>query len=188
MAGLIDEVLLLGSVEAGQMRFNPAPLDLGGFCRRLIDEMTSATHRRCPIRLTLESAAFPPAQADENLLRHILGNLISNATKYSPSGSDVDFLVARSNGLAVFTVRDHGIGIPVKDQSKLFVAFQRGSNVEQIHGTGLGLTIVKRCVELHQGEVTFTSEEGKGTTFAVRIPMFDCSSSALQKPSPEKMS
>jgi signal transduction histidine kinase len=172
MAGLIDEVLLLGKVEAGQMRFAPKPMDLASFCRQFTDEMLSATNRRCPIRLELSGAEFPRANADEDLLRHILGNLISNATKYSPPGSPVNFSVARSNGSAVFIIHDRGIGIPAADQDKLFVAFQRGSNVSEFHGTGLGLTIVKRCVELHGGELAFTSEEEKGTTFTVRIPLF----------------
>jgi signal transduction histidine kinase len=126
----------------------------------------------CSIRLVLPTQDLPPAHADEDLLRHILGNLISNAAKYSPQGSEVEFAVSRISATAVFTVRDYGIGIPAADRDKLFVAFQRASNVQNFHGTGLGLTIVKRCVELHGGEVSFTSEEGKGTTFMVRIPVF----------------
>jgi signal transduction histidine kinase len=172
MAGLIDEVLLIGKVEAGQLSFAPAPLDLAGFCRRLADEMTSATHRRCPIRLVLETPVFPLAQADEGLLRHILANLISNAVKYSVAGNEVEFHVAQRERNAVFTIRDRGIGIPEADRDKLFVAFQRASNAAHVHGTGLGLTIVKRCVDRHGGEVSFTSEEGRGTTFTVTIPMF----------------
>ena len=172
MASLIDEVLVLGKVEAGQMHFAPELMDLAGFCRRLADEMLSATHQRCPIRLTFGPGKFSPALGDENLLHHILGNLISNAAKYSTPGEDMEFSVSRNNGSVVFAIRDRGIGIPVGDRDKLFTAFHRGSNASRFPGTGLGLTIVKRCVELHGGEIAFTSEEGKGTTFTVRIPMF----------------
>ena len=170
MASLIDEVLVLGKVDAGQLRCSPASLALATFCHKLADEMHSATSGRCPIRL--EISELPAAQADEALLRHILGNLISNAVKYSPSGRAVGVRVAREASHALFTVRDEGVGIPLADRDHLFTAFHRGGNVGQISGTGLGLTIVKRCVELHGGEIWFESEEGRGTTFMVRLPLF----------------
>jgi signal transduction histidine kinase len=172
MAGMIDDILLLGKVEAGQLPFTPAPLDLAGFCRRLTDEMLSATRQRCPIRLELGNGELAPARGDENLLRHILGNLLSNAAKYSPADAEVAFTVTRRDGDAVFTIRDRGIGIPAADQDKLFVAFHRGANAGEFQGTGLGLTIVKRCLDLHGGEVSFTSAEGRGTTVTVRVPVF----------------
>lgn len=171
MASLIDEVLVLGKVEAGQLRCSPAPLAFATFCQKLADEMHSATGGRCPIRLAIPE--LPAAQADEALLRHILGNLISNAVKYSPAGRAVEVRVAREHSQALFTVRDEGVGIPVADRSHLFTAFHRGGNVGQVSGTGLGLTIVKRCVELHGGEIWFESEEGRGTRFMVRLPVFD---------------
>jgi signal transduction histidine kinase len=171
MSLLIDEVLVLGRSDAGQMRFEPAPLDLGGFARRLIDEMLSATHRECPIHLVMGD--FPPAVGDENLLRHILSNLVSNAVKYSPAGSPVQLEVQRDGGSAVFHVRDQGVGIPVADQAKLFTAFHRGTNVGEIRGTGLGLNIVKQCVDLHGGEIQFASAERQGTIFTVRLPLFE---------------
>jgi signal transduction histidine kinase len=72
----------------------------------------------------------------------------------------------------MFCVSDHGIGIPQEDQSRLFEAFHRAANVGQIQGTGLGLLIVKRCVELHRGTIRFESQEGKGTIFIVHLPLF----------------
>ncbi len=170
MAGLIDEVLVLGKVEAGQLRCVPAPADLPGLGRRLIDEVISATAGRCPIQFEIEP--MPMAQADEALLRHILTNLLSNAVKYSPGGQPVRFRITRKGPGAEFTIRDEGIGIPAADRASLFTAFHRGANVGQIPGTGLGLTIVKRCVELHGGELECESEEGRGTTFRVRLPLF----------------
>jgi signal transduction histidine kinase len=171
---LIDEVLLLGKVEAGQMRCAPAPMDLADFCRRLTDEIHSATDRRCPIQLELESG-LPQAQGDENVLRQLIGNLLSNAVKYSPPGQHVVFKANRSQANAVFVVCDAGIGIPEADRAKLFTAFHRASNVGQIRGTGLGLTIVKRCVDLHRGQISFATAEGKGTTFTVTVPLFTIS-------------
>ncbi|HYG21517.1 MAG TPA: ATP-binding protein [Verrucomicrobiae bacterium] len=171
MAGLMDEVLLLGRVDSGRMQCNPEPLDMAGFCRRLVDEQLSATHRKCPIQLTVEGCASQ-ASADEALLRHVFNNLLSNAVKYSAAGSVVTFVVRREERDAVFEIQDHGIGIPASDQKRLFEAFHRGQNVGDIAGTGLGLVIAKSCVDLHSGTIAISSEPGKGTRVTVRLPLF----------------
>jgi signal transduction histidine kinase len=113
------------------------------------------------------------ANSDEGLLRHVFTNLLSNAVKYSPEGSQVHFSIHREGTEAVFEVRDHGIGIPAEDQKRLFQAFHRASNVGGIAGTGLGLVIVKRCVDLHGGTISIESEPRCGTTFIVRLSVFD---------------
>jgi len=106
------------------------------------------------------------------LLRHIFTNLLSNAVKYSSPGERVDFVVERDGDEAVCRIVDRGCGIPEADQKRLFQAFHRGSNVRQVPGTGLGLLIVQRCVDLHAGGIQFESTEGRGTTFTVRVPLF----------------
>jgi signal transduction histidine kinase len=78
--------------------------------------------------------------------------------------------ISKDNNKIIFEVRDSGIGIPEKDQSKLFESFHRGSNIGNISGTGLGLSIVKKCLDLYKGEITVESEVGKGTTVKVSIP------------------
>ena len=105
-------------------------------------------------------------------MRHILTNLLSNAVKYSKPGATVTLLVAYADGNAVFQVADTGCGIPAQDQERVFNAFHRAPNVRKIPGTGLGLVIAKRCVDLHNGRIRFQSEEGRGTTFQVRLPLF----------------
>jgi signal transduction histidine kinase len=75
------------------------------------------------------------------------------------------------NGCLSFDIEDRGIGIPETDRARLFEAFHRADNVGQIHGTGLGLVIAKRCCDLHGGTITFESEEGRGTTFHVNLPI-----------------
>ncbi len=171
MAGMMEEVLVLGRLEADRVSFTPAPLDLTSLLQRICDEMESATNGRCPIQLQI-SGATALANGDESLLRYIFTNLLSNAVKYSASEATVEFVVSRENDTAICRVIDRGCGIPEADQKRLFQAFHRGSNVEQIPGTGLGLLIVQRCVELHGGEISFTSVEGQGTTFTVRLPLF----------------
>ena len=171
MSGLMEQVLLLGRVESGKVGFQPAPLDLPVLCDKLVDEALSATNRKCPVTLRT-NGDLSGATGDENLLRHIATNLLTNAIKYSPAGSEVEFTSSRDADAVLWQVRDRGIGIPEDDRARLFEAFHRGSNVGQTPGTGLGLLIVKRCVDLHGGSVEFESQVGAGTTFKVRLPVF----------------
>jgi signal transduction histidine kinase len=171
MAGMMEEVLVLGRVEAGKMECKPAPIDLVSFCQRLTDELHSATNRQCPIEF--EASPLPEdAEADEGLLRHIFTNLLTNGVKYSRPGETVKFVLRYRDFQAVFTVEDKGVGIPEADQQWIFRAFHRGQNVGNLPGTGLGLTIVKRCVELHGGKIKCQSTEGVGTKFVVTLPLF----------------
>lgn len=170
MADLMEEVLVLGRLDAGKMDFRPATMDLLVFCERTVDEVMAASENRCPIEL--DGAAAPGTfVGDERLLRHIFINLLSNAVKYSETGSAVAFRLGVADDRVVFTVRDHGLGIPEADLPRLFSAFQRGRNVAHVSGTGLGLTVVKRCVELHGGEIKIESQLGRGTTATVRLPL-----------------
>jgi signal transduction histidine kinase len=171
MARMMEEILVLSRLDAGKLDFRPAVLDLAGFCRRVVDEVLSATNHRCPIELSL-APALTSARADERLLEHILTNLLSNAVKYSPLGACVRFAVERDGAEALCVIRDEGIGISPEDQQMLFTAFHRGANVGTRTGTGLGLLLVRRCVELHHGNVRIESEVGKGTTATVRLPIF----------------
>ena len=171
MAGLMEQVLVLGRVEAGKLACQSAPCDLGTLAAKLADECHSATSRKCLIHWQAEGD-LEGALADEALLRHILTNLLSNSVKYSPAGHSVEFTIRREGPDAVFKISDQGIGIPESDREHLYEAFQRGSNVGEIPGTGLGMVIIKRCVDLHGGTIQVDSIVGKGTTFTVRLPLF----------------
>ena len=171
MSGMIEEVLVLGRLETDRITFKPAAFDLRAFCQRVCDEIESATGKRCPIQVKF-FGMFEEASGDESLLRHIFTNLLSNAVKYSPADSPVEFVVRREGDDASFEIIDRGCGIPETDRKHLFQAFHRGSNVQQIPGTGLGLLIVQRCVDLHGGSIRFESVEGRGTTFRVTLPLF----------------
>ena len=171
MGGMMEEVLVLGRLETERVTFKPAALEFPTLCRRICDEIESATGRRCPIHLEMNGTP-DRAIGDESLLHHIFTNLLSNAVKYSPPGQTVDLVVQHEGKQALCRIVDRGCGIPEADQKTLFQAFHRGSNVRQIPGTGLGLLIVQRCVALHGGEIRFESVEGKGTTFTVTLPLF----------------
>jgi len=171
MSALLEDVLLFSKAEAGRMEFNPVELNLKQFCTQLVDELLSATNRRCPVDLLLAEIS-EPARGDEGLLRHVFSNLVANAAKYSPAGTSVKFSVSRDGGDAVFIVQDRGMGIPEDDRKRLFTPFYRGKNVATIQGTGLGLVIVKHCVERHGGRIEIESAENLGTTVSVRLPLF----------------
>ena len=171
MAGMMEEILVLSRLDAGKLDFQPAALDLNIFFRRVVDEVLSATNRRCLIELSLNAVPLE-AQADEALLGHIFTNLLSNAVKYSEPGATVHFTVERDGSEARCVVRDRGIGLSQEDQQQLFKAFHRGSNVGSRPGTGLGLLLVKRCAELHGGNVRVSSRIGEGTTVMVELPVF----------------
>jgi PAS domain S-box-containing protein len=178
MASLMEHVLLLGRVEAGKLGFKPMPLSLAGLIQKIVDEQQSISESRCPIRIETEGE-LDGAVGDEALIRHVLGNLISNAVKYSPTGEPVTVKFERKGSEAVCSIVDRGIGIPEKDQEHLFESFNRASNVGDIPGTGLGLVIVKRCVEFHGGNISLVSAAGQGTTFTVVLPVFDSNADDL---------
>ena len=171
MAELMEQVLVLGRVEAGKLACKLVSSDLSVLAEKITDETLSATNRKCPV-IWRPEGDLSGARADESLVRHIFSNLITNAVKYSPEGGEVLFTGRREGSDAVFQVIDHGIGIPKADMHRLFEAFHRCSNVGEIPGTGLGLVIVKRCLDLHGGTMEIVSEVGKGSTFTVRLPLF----------------
>lgn len=104
-------------------------------------------------------------------LRHVLGNLLSNALKYSPPGSTIDVALGVESGQAVLTVRDEGIGIPPDDLTKIFALYHRGNNVGDRPGTGVGLTLVREVVEDYRGSVEVAPNRPRGTIVTVRLPL-----------------
>ncbi|MBW4574024.1 MAG: PAS domain S-box protein [Aphanothece sp. CMT-3BRIN-NPC111] len=183
MTKLLDDVLIIGKAEAGKLNFNPVPLDLEKFCRDLVEELQLHEGKHHTIRFVtqgsstseIESEELPRSPIlfclDEKLLRHILNNLLSNAIKYSSQGNIVNFELTYLGEEVVFQIQDSGIGIPPKDQQRLFESFYRATNVGTISGTGLGLAIVKKSVDLHGGKIVVKSEVGSGTTFKVTLPL-----------------
>lgn len=170
MNNLIDEVLIISKAQAGKLDFNPARFDLEQFCRTTFEQFLLTDEGQH--RFIFESSGgLGQAYMDSKLLQHILYNLLSNALKYTPAGKRVWFKLRREEETAVIEISDEGIGIPVRAQDRLFQPFHRADNTGDIRGTGLGLAIVKDSVQAHQGTITFQSEEGKGSTFTIRLPI-----------------
>lgn len=177
MDNLLDEILLFSRSERGKLVLEPVPVNLEQFCCELVSDFqhsasnSHAIHFISQCILNGKSNSTVPAYLDEKLLRHLFGNLLANAIKYSPQGGTVWFELIYQLDKAIFKVRDCGIGIPVEERSQLFEAFWRSSNVGKIPGTGLGLSIVKQCVDLHGGAIAVESALGVGTTFTVELPL-----------------
>jgi signal transduction histidine kinase len=170
LAQLLDEALFIGKSDSEQLPYQPKPLDLNLFCRHLIDKLKLNLEEKQRIVLKLQGD-FQNTAWDENLLQHILGNLLTNALKYSSEDSIVKFDVINQEPNVIFRIEDSGIGIPTDELDHLFSPFYRGSNVRRISGTGLGLAIVKRCVEVQNGTIEVQSQEGVGTTVTVTLPL-----------------
>lgn len=170
MTQLLEEVLIIGKAEAGMLEFHPEWLDVEDFCRDLVADFEINTSGNQRISFGAESTKII-AYMDRKLLRHILSNLVSNALKYSPGETPVVFSLVYGEGEVIFEVQDWGIGIPLSDQPRLFESFHRGTNANNIPGTGLGMSIVKHCVDLHGGQISFVSQVGVGTKFRVVIPL-----------------
>jgi PAS domain S-box-containing protein len=178
MTQLLDDVLILGRSEAKKLEFTAEPVSLDGFCLEIIEDAKLNVDSRYKIKFARKGNCVNTI-FDERILRQILNNLLSNAIKYSPKGGTILFSLSCKNDQAIFHIKDEGIGIPLEDQRLLFEPFHRGGNVANISGTGLGLTIVKNCVELYGGSLTFKSEPGKGTTFTVTLPIHHPEATAI---------
>jgi signal transduction histidine kinase len=150
------------------LEYKPSLFDLEALSYQIVGDMhrVFTTHQ---IRI-LANHDCRSVHADEELLRQMLSNLLTNAGKYSPPGSAIHLNIDCLEDHTIIQVHDEGIGIPLEDQARLFEPFHRAKNVGKIQGTGLGLAIVKRAVEAHKGTITLTSQPGAGTTFTINIP------------------
>jgi PAS domain S-box-containing protein len=167
---MLNDLLSLSRLEEGKIQTECVSFNLKGFCSSLMGEVDGLLK---PGQSILHTQPIPDQviQTDRKLLTNILLNLLSNAIKYSAEESTVHFDVQLAGNQLELIVRDSGIGIPREDQTHLFSRFFRARNVENIKGTGLGLHIVKHYVDLLEGKIGFQSEEGKGTTFRIQIPL-----------------
>ena len=169
MAQLLSDILLLTRAEAGKLEFNPQTINLQSFCESLVDEVKFNTQSQHHI-LVQQQGSCDHACLDERLLRAMLMSLLTNAIKYSPQESKIQLTIWGEQGQTRFQVSDQGIGVPAADQQHLFESFHRGENVKSFSGTGLGLAVVKKCLELHGGKIEVESQVGVGTTFSINMP------------------
>lgn len=165
LTSILDEFLSLDKLEQGKISVNPSSFNLREFVAGLVEEVSDIT--KANQQITFSYSGPEETFLDGQILRNVLLNLLSNAIKYSDSGISVD--ARKENDTVTISVTDHGIGIPEEEQALLFEKYFRAKNARNIQGTGLGLHIVNRYVELMGGTLTFRSNK-EGTTFTATLP------------------
>ncbi|MFN3997172.1 ATP-binding protein [Algoriphagus sp.] len=167
---LLTSVLFFGKSDENKLEFKPKKIFSGAFVKELLDTVKAGIENDVTIKP--EIGDLPKTiTSDPELLYQVFENLLSNAVKYSKESKQVVFKLTFEENKLHAVISDCGIGIPKSEQSKLFERFFRAKNVGIVEGSGLGLSIVKKCLEVLEGIITFESEVDKGTTFHVTVPV-----------------
>lgn len=171
MLQIIDEILSLERARRGLEEIEA--ISLSDLLRQVADSFEHLLRTRQHTLTTELPDGFPNVTGDASQLREALGNLISNAIKYTPPGGQISVRLAQVDEMARVAVQDNGLGIPDSAREQLFQEFfrVRTTQTAEIEGTGLGLSLVKAVVEGHGGRVWFTSEDQQGSTFFVELPL-----------------
>jgi signal transduction histidine kinase len=164
---LIDDLLDVSRISTGRLLLSPEELDLAEVVREVVERF-SEEGRRTGSSIALEQQDGVIGTWDRHRIDQIVTNLVSNALKYG-AGKPIDVRVAAESERAVIEVRDRGIGIEPKDQARIFEQFERAAP-RSASGLGLGLWIVKQCVEAHGGVISVASEPDQGSVFRVELP------------------
>ncbi len=169
LTDILNDFLSIGKIEEGKLENNVTTFDIKEFCNKITEDFINNLKKNQTIVFehTGRNAAV---KLDKQHLSHILVNLISNAIKYSGEGKRIWVSSSVTNKAVEITIRDEGIGIPEDDQPHLFQTFFRANNTNDIQGTGMGLHIVKRYLEVMGGTIAYTSKLDAGTTFVVSFP------------------
>ncbi|MGN6645744.1 MAG: PAS domain-containing sensor histidine kinase [Cytophaga sp.] len=170
LTGILNDFLSLSRLEEGHVMNDPIEFSINELCIEVIDEMNSILKEGQEIKVDA-AEDIQKVFLDKNLVRNIMINLISNAIKYSDEGKLIFVRTYIENDVLTIEIKDQGIGIPEEDQDYLFSRFFRAHNAANIPGTGLGLNIVKKYLDLLRGRIEFQSKQSEGTTFTVQIPI-----------------
>lgn len=166
---ILDDFLSLEKLEQGKVELVNNTFDIPELFNDVVEEMDGMLARKNQ-KIKLSHLGSAAVFQDKKMLRNILLNLLSNASKYSGDDQQIELSSRVQDHKLLISVKDQGIGIPADAQADLFDKFHRGHNAAHIQGTGLGLHIVKRYVELLHGSISFHSQENKGTEFMVSLP------------------
>lgn len=169
LTGILDDFLSVEKLEQGKIETISSGFDLIAFIEEIIDSMEGMAKKRNHEIEFIYAGPLAVFQ-DKKIFRNILMNLLSNAIKYSVDGKKIQVMTGLSGDNVFVSVKDSGIGIPLESQKELFSIFFRANNAAHIQGTGLGLNIVKKYVEMMEGTIQFTSVENEGSTFTIEFP------------------
>jgi len=168
----IDELLDLARGEVGMLHLNPESIDSGQLLRSLVDSVKPLARKNNLLLNAELPPSLPVIQADEDRLRQVVLNLLNNAFKFTPAGGSVTVRARTGGSSLVVEVQDTGRGIDKAEQERLFEPYQQLEEERaRLGGLGLGLSLSKKLVELHGGQIWVQSEKGKGSTFSFSIPM-----------------
>lgn len=167
---LLTSVLFFGKADANKIEFKPKKMFLGAFVQEVLDTVNAGIENE--VKIKSELVNLPKViTSDSELLYQIFENLLSNGVKYSKNGQEVIFKLEYADNKLIGSVKDYGVGIPLEEQYQLFERFFRAKNVGIVEGSGLGLSIVKKCLDVLNGQISFESNPKNGTTFRVEIPV-----------------
>ncbi len=166
---ILDDIVTLGEIDQAPNNFSPIYIDIVNFCREQVEALQFIHLGSYTISFQSNAESFY-AKLEPRLLLQIVRNILVNAIKYSPTGGRIEMKLFCDFSMVAIEVRDWGIGIPPECLNLLGQPFYRCSNVGKIAGTGLGLTIVKRCIEWHNGDIQFQSSLEEGTSVTVILP------------------
>ena len=167
LTGLLNEFLSIGKIEDGKITTNNLNYNIKELISSLCSEMESIA--KSNQQIVYSHTGEEMVYSDPALLRNVITNLLSNAIKFSPEESLIEVKSNVTKDEIILTVKDNGLGISAEDQEHLFERFFRGTNVTNIQGTGLGLHIVGKYIEIMNGRIEFESELEKGTTFIITL-------------------
>ncbi len=172
LLSLINDILDLSKVEAGEIELDITPFSLSDALERgVVMLREKAVKNGVAVGLSTDPQV-ETIEGDERRIRQVIFNLLSNAVKFTPEGGSVDVSSARVDGQVRVSVSDTGPGIAADDRERIFEEFQQTSvGTSQQEGTGLGLALSKRLIELHHGTIWVESEAGKGSTFVFTLPV-----------------
>jgi signal transduction histidine kinase len=173
MRALVKDLLDLSRVEADDLELEIEKVDVRDVIGSSLESMNPIFDAKFQTVTYNTSPEFISLEGDRIRLNQVMTNLLSNASKYSPEGSNVEVKTYLNDSIFGIEISDDGIGISPEDQLQLFTPFFRSENSEtrQVSGNGLGLVICKQIVELHGGELTVNSTRGSGTTVRVELPL-----------------
>ena len=169
LTAILNDFLSISRIEEGKIYNVPCSFNLEVFCLEITEELQGFVKQGQQIQYQ-HFGAQKTVNLDKQLMKNILLNLLSNASKYSPENKVIYFTTEIKNNALTITVKDEGIGIPDVDKVHLFDPFFRAQNVTSIQGTGLGLNIVKKYVDIMGGSISYQSMLDEGTTFIISFP------------------
>lgn len=178
LTALINEVSLVGKEQSGRLKFNPEVVNAFTLIDGIVEQIDYLFQPN--VVIDIHKHENVNLLVDKTLIVHIVDNILNNAIKFSPNKEIIKFSMRLHKNVLKVSVTDNGIGIPAEELRFLFDPYFRASNVSNIGGSGLGLSIVKRCVDLHGGKIDIKSIEGSGTKVTATIPMQNPENKVIQ--------